>query len=146
MQGTQLQPQLPDAWFCHGRVLALAGKHREAVEALAQGWQLLPENSGYLQSVSAAVWLAESYRVLGDDAASRRWWEQACQLAQELIEFDPTTANYWQARALEGLGDVTSAVEAYRSALSQQLLYPLRAEVESAVKRLKGKKRKGSHP
>ncbi|HAZ48713.1 MAG TPA: hypothetical protein DDW76_27460 [Cyanobacteria bacterium UBA11369] len=145
-KATQLMPQLPDAWFSHGRVLALAGKHREAVEALAQGWQLLPENSGYLQSVSAAVWLAESYRVLGDDAASRRWWEEACQLAQELMEFDPATANYWQARALEGLGDVTSAVEAYRSALSQQLLYPLRAEVESAVKRLKGKKRKGSHP
>lgn len=26
-QGTQLQPQLADAWFRHGRVLALAGKH-----------------------------------------------------------------------------------------------------------------------
>jgi tetratricopeptide (TPR) repeat protein len=46
-QGTKLQPQLADAWFRHGRVLALAGKHREAVEALEKGWELLPAG-GYL--------------------------------------------------------------------------------------------------
>jgi len=143
-KGTQLQPQLPDAWFCHGRVLAMVGKHREAVEALAQGWQLLPEEGGYLQSVSAAVWLGESYGVLGDEVASRKWLEKACQFAQELMEFDPAMACYWQGRALLGLGDVTEAVEAYRSALSRRLLYPFRGEVEEAVKRLKGKRRKGS--
>jgi tetratricopeptide (TPR) repeat protein len=144
VRGTQLQPQLPDAWFRHGRVLALAGKHREAVEALQQGWQLLPQEEGYLQSVSAAVWLGESYQVLGDEVASRKWLEQACQFAQELMEFDPAMACYWQGRALLGLGDVRGAVEAYRSALSRRLLYPFRGEVESAVKRLKGKRRKGS--
>jgi tetratricopeptide (TPR) repeat protein len=143
VRGTQLEPQLPDAWFCHGRVLALAGKHREAVEALAQGWQLLPEDGSYLQSVSAAVWLGESYRGLGDEVASRQWLEKACQFAQELMEFDPAMAGYWQGRALLGLGDVTEAVEAYRSALSRRLLYPFRGEVEEAVKRLKGKRRKG---
>ncbi|MEG4944019.1 tetratricopeptide repeat protein [Microcoleus sp. F4-D5] len=142
VRGTQLEPQLPDAWFGHGRVLALAGKQREAVEALAQGWQLLPEEGGYLQSVSAAVWLGESYRVLGDEVASRKWLEKACQ-SQELMEFDPAMAGYWQGRALLGLGDVTEAVEAYRSALSRRLLYPFRGEVEEAVKRLKGKRRKG---
>jgi len=142
-KGTQLEPQLPDAWFGHGRVLALAGKHREAVEALAQGWQLLPEDGGYLQSVSAAVWLGESYRGLGDEVASRKWLEKACQFAQELIEFDPAMACYWQGRALLGLGDVREAVEAYRSAMSRRLLYPFRGEVEEAVKRLKGKRRKG---
>ncbi|MEG5092096.1 tetratricopeptide repeat protein, partial [Microcoleus sp. B13-B4] len=143
VRGTQLEPQLPDAWFGHGRVLALAGKHREAVEALAQGWQLLPENGGYLQSVSAAVWLGESYGVLGDEVASRKWLEKACQFAQEMMEFDPAMASYWQGRALLGLGDVTEAVQAYRSALSRRLLYPFRGEVEEAVKRLKGKRRKG---
>lgn len=143
-KGTQLEPQLPDAWFCHGRVLALALKHREAVEALAQGWQLLPEDGGYLQSMSAAVWLGESYRGLGDEVASRKWLEKACQFAQELMEFDPAMAGYWQGRALLGLGDVTEAVEAYRSALKRRLLYPFRGEVEEAVKRLKGKRRKGS--
>jgi tetratricopeptide (TPR) repeat protein len=142
-KGTQLEPQLPDAWFGHGRVLALAGKHREAVEALAQGWQLLPEDGGYLQSVSAAVWLGESYRGLGDEVASRKWLEKACQFAQELMEFDPAMAGYWQGRALLGLGDVREAVEAYRSALSRRLLYPFGGEVEEAVKRLKGKRRKG---
>ncbi|MEG5000719.1 tetratricopeptide repeat protein [Microcoleus sp. B4-D4] len=141
-KGTQLEPQLPDAWLGHGRVLALAGKHREAVEALAQGWQLLPEEGGYLQSVSAAVWLGESYRVLGDEVASRKWLEKA-GLFRELMEFDPAIACYWQGRALLGLGDVTEAVEAYRSALSQRLLYPFRGEVEEAVKRFKGKRRKG---
>ncbi|MEG3906130.1 tetratricopeptide repeat protein [Microcoleus sp. B4-C5] len=143
-KGTQLEPQLPDAWFGYGRVLALAGKHREAVEALAQGWHLLPENGGYLQSVSAAVWLGESYRGLGDEVASRKWLEKACQFAQELMEFDPAMAGYWQGRALLGLGDVREAVEAYRSALKRRLLYPFRGEVEEAVKRLKGKRRKGS--
>ncbi|MGB3263080.1 MAG: tetratricopeptide repeat protein [Microcoleus sp.] len=141
-KGTQLEPQLPDAWFGHGRVLALAGKHREAVEALAQGWQLLPEDGSYLQSVSAAVWLGESYRVLGDEVASRKWLEKACQF-RELMEFDPAMAGYWQGRGLLGLGDVTEAVEAYRSALSRRLFYPFRGEVEEAVKRLKGKRRKG---
>lgn len=141
-KGTQLEPQLPDAWFAHGRVLALALKHREAVEALAQGWQLLPEDAGYLQSVSAAVWLGESYGVLGDEVASRKWLEKACQ-SQELMEFDPAMAGYWQGRALLNLGDVREAVEAYRSALSRRLLYPFRGEVEAAVKRLKGKRRKG---
>ncbi|MEG4010006.1 tetratricopeptide repeat protein [Microcoleus sp. Pol11C1] len=141
-KGTQLEPQLPDAWFGHGRVLALAGKHREAVETLAQGWQLLPEDGSYLQSVSAAVWLGESYRWLGDEVASRKWLEKACQ-SQELMEFDPAMAGYWQGRALLGLGDVAEAVEAYRSALKRRLLYPFRGEVEEAVKRLKGKRRKG---
>ena len=142
-KGTQLQPQLPDAWFRHGRVLALAGKHREAVEALVQGWQLLPEAGGYLQSASVAVWLGESYRVLGDDAASRRWWEEACRLANELMEFDPAMAHYWQGRALLGLGDVTGAMQAYKSALSRRLLYPFRGEVEEVLKGPKGKRRKG---
>ena len=58
----QLQPQLAEAWFLHGRVLALAGRHQEATEALERGWQL--PSKGYLQSVSAAVWLGESYQAL----------------------------------------------------------------------------------
>ena len=142
VQGTQLQPQLPDAWFRHGRVLALALKHQEAVEALQQGWQLLPKGGGYLQSLSAAVWLGESYQVLLDDAASRKWWEEACLQAKKLMTFSPATANYWQGRALEGLGDTLGAMEAYRNALNLQLFYPPRREVEAAVKRLQAMVRK----
>ncbi|QSJ20178.1 tetratricopeptide repeat protein [Nostoc sp. UHCC 0702] len=101
--GTQLQPQLADAWLRHGRVLALALKHQQAVEALEKGWELLPAG-GYLQSVPAAVWLGESYRVLGDVAASKQWWEAACEECQELRAFNPAVADYWLGRALAGLG------------------------------------------
>jgi len=38
---------------------------------------------------------------------------------------------------------VRGAMQAYKSALSRRLLYPFRGEVEEAVKRLKGKRRKG---
>jgi hypothetical protein len=45
---------------------------------------------------------------------------------------------------LVGLGDRLRAIQAYEGALSQQLLYPARGEVEKSVKRLKGKRRNGS--
>jgi len=142
-QGTKLQPQLADAWFRHGRVLALAGKHQEAVEALEKGWEFVPAGA-YLQSVPAAVWLGESYRVLGDAGASQRWWKVACQGCQKLRAFNPAVADYWLGRALLGLGDKLGAIQAYESALSQQLLYPARGEVEKTLRRLKGKRGKGS--
>lgn len=142
-QSIKLQPQLADAWFRHGRVLALAGKHREAVEALEKGWELLPAGS-YLQSVPAAVWLGESYRVMRDVGASKRWWKVAAEGCQELRVFNPAMADYWLGRALVGLRDKLGAIQAYESALSQQLLYPARGEVEKNLQRLKGKGRKGS--
>ncbi|QSJ18881.1 hypothetical protein JYQ62_09075 [Nostoc sp. UHCC 0702] len=122
-QGTKLQPQLADAWFRHGRVLALAKKHRFPMAALKKGRELLPAG-GYLQSVPAAVWLGDSYRVLGDIGASKRSWEAACEGCQELRAFNPAVADYWLGRALAGLGDRLEAIQAYESALSQQLLYP----------------------
>lgn len=45
---------------------------------------------------------------------------------------------------VERLGDGIGAIKAYRSALSQQLLYPVRGEVEEAVKRLQTLVQKGS--
>lgn len=135
-KGTQLQPQLADAWCRHGRVLALASRHREAVAALEQGWHLLPEQGGYLRAVPAAVWLAETYRALGEDAKSQSWWATACERAQELMEFSRAIAHYWQGRALAGLGDVKGAAQAYGVALSRQLLYPVRQEVKEGLKGL----------
>jgi tetratricopeptide (TPR) repeat protein len=144
-QGTQLQPQLADAWFRHGRVLvlALAGKHQEAVLALEKGWRFLPAG-GYLQFVPAAVWLGESYQVLGDFGAGKRSWEAACEGCQKLRAFNPAAADYWLGRVLVGLGDKSGARRAYKSALSQQLLYPARGEVEKSLKWLKGKIQKTS--
>ncbi|NER51025.1 MAG: tetratricopeptide repeat protein [Symploca sp. SIO1A3] len=127
----QLQPNLADAWFLHGRVLALAGKHREATEALKRGWQ--SPSKGYLQSVSAAMWLGESYQALGDEPRSRKCLEEAWGFTKVLMEFNPTTAYYWQGRALLALGDVRGARKAYRSALSGQLLYPARGEVKEVL-------------
>jgi len=135
-KAVELQPQLADAWFCHGRVLALSGKHREAVVALEQGWQALPPQGGYWQSIPAAVWLGESYRVLGEEQKSRHWWQEAYEGAKELMKFNRAIAHYWQGRALSGLGDVAGASEAYCIALSRQLLYPVRGEVYEALKQL----------
>lgn len=44
-RGTQLQPNLAGTWFQYSLVLALAGRHQEAVEALDRGWQLLPPDA-----------------------------------------------------------------------------------------------------
>ncbi len=144
-KGTQLQPQLADSWFRHGRVLALAGRHQEAVEALEQGWQLLPKEGGYLRSVQAAVWLGESYRAIGDQATSRNWYEEACKRSKELLNFNTATAYYWQGRALSALGDVAGAMQAHQTALSCQLLHPARGEVKEALKRLQTMAQKGSY-
>lgn len=148
-EATRLQPQLPDAWFHHGRVLGLAHKHREAVEVLEKGWELLSSQvkgekvMGYVQSVSAAVWLGENYQALGDDGMSRKWCEKAGDLAEELRYFDPVMADYWQGRVFECLGNLTGAVEAYGRALNGQLLFPVRGEVEVRVKWLEVKLREG---
>ncbi|NEP11429.1 MAG: tetratricopeptide repeat protein [Symploca sp. SIO1A3] len=136
-KGPQLQPQLADAWFHHGRVLALAGRHQEALVALEQGWQRLPSQGGYLSSVPAAMWLGENYQALGDNTSSRHWWKEAAQQAPELREFNPATAHYWQGKALEALGDVVGAKLAYQSALNQQLLHPTNGKVKLALVRVK---------
>ncbi|NEO38672.1 MAG: tetratricopeptide repeat protein [Moorea sp. SIOASIH] len=125
-----LMPQLASPWFHHGRVLALAGKHFEALEALQEGWQRLPEQGGYLQSVPAAVCLAQSYQALGDHPSSRKWWTEACDRAKALMDYNPASAYYWQGKTLWVLGDKTRAMQAYRSALSHQLLYPTRGELK----------------
>ncbi|XZO01988.1 MAG: hypothetical protein ACM65L_26585 [Microcoleus sp.] len=53
-QGIKLQPQLAEAWFRHGRVLALALKHQEAVEALQIGWEFLPAGA-YLRKKGGLI-------------------------------------------------------------------------------------------
>ncbi|MDJ0800129.1 MAG: tetratricopeptide repeat protein [Calothrix sp. MO_167.B12] len=100
LQATKLQPKLADPWLRHGRILSLAGKYEKAIAALIQGWQFLCPETQNLKSVSAAVWLGESYQALGDNLSSQEWLETACQQIQELIKFNPATANYWYDRAL----------------------------------------------
>ncbi|MBS9395477.1 MAG: tetratricopeptide repeat protein [Dolichospermum sp. OL01] len=135
-QGTKLQPQLADTWLRHVQVLILAGQYREALEALKKAWELLPDG-GYLQSVPAAFWLGESYRVLKNAKASKGWWEVAAQGCQELKLFNPAMADYWLGRVMFRLGDKSGSRQAYKGALSQQLLYPVRGEVERILEKLK---------
>ncbi|NET59643.1 MAG: tetratricopeptide repeat protein [Symploca sp. SIO2E6] len=139
-KGPQLQPQLADAWFRHGRVLALAGRHKEALIALEQGWQRLPSQGGYLSSVPAAIWLGESYQALEDYSSSQHWWTQAAQRAPKLRQFNPAIADYWQGKALEALGDVTGAQQAYQSAINQQLLHPINGKVKLALVRVSNRR------
>jgi tetratricopeptide (TPR) repeat protein len=134
-KGPQLQPQLTEPWFRHGRVLALAGKPQAAIEALEQGWQKLPEADGYV-SVPAAVWLGQSYQTLGEDAKSRFWWEQAYEQAKKLTDLDPAMAYYWSGKVLAALGEKQQAQEAYQTALNYQLLYPIVPKVNKALSQL----------
>jgi len=131
--GTQLQPHLPDSWFQHGRTLSIAGKHRQAVEVLEQGWEQVPMGAKHQLLAPAAAALGESYRRLGDEARSLQWWAMTGQQAKALLNFNPAQAHYWQGKTLENLGDWASAAQAYRTALSQQLLHPLRGEVEAIL-------------
>ena len=73
--------------------------------------------------------------MLGDVKASKQWWEVACEECQEA--FNLAAADYWLGRALVGLGDKSGARRAYEGALSQQLLYPVRGEVEGILETLK---------
>ncbi len=135
-KATRLQPQLAEPWFRHGRVLALAGRHQQAVDALAQGWQWLPEDGGYVQSVPAAMWLGESYQALGEYATSQDWFQSAIERAKKLMDFNPAMAYYWQGKALEALEDVTAAKWAYQQALNLHLLYPTCWAVNKTLKKL----------
>jgi hypothetical protein len=64
--------------------------------------------------------------------------------ASEGTDGDRLVDRYWQGIALKKLGDGLGVIEAYRSALSWQLLYPASGEVEEALKRLQASMQKGS--
>ncbi|NER28399.1 MAG: tetratricopeptide repeat protein [Symploca sp. SIO1C4] len=130
----ELQPQLADAWFCHGRVLTLLGKHLEAIEVLKEGWQCLPAKETCLQSLPAAGGLAENSKAIGDEVNHRHWWTVVANNAQQLTDFDPVLAYYWQGRASAALGDKTKARQAYHHTLNQHLLYPAEEEVKESLR------------
>jgi RNA polymerase sigma factor (sigma-70 family) len=135
-QAPQLQPHLADAWFQHGRVLAMIGRNEEAVVALEQGWKCLPEEECNDQLVQIAWWLGESYQALGEEQKSLAWWEEAVSRALEFTALNPAIAYYWQGKALEALGDVPRMMQVYKMALSVHLLYPARREVKETLERL----------
>jgi tetratricopeptide (TPR) repeat protein len=136
-RGPQLQPHLADAWFQHGRVLALAGRYKEAITALEEGWKWLPEEEGYFQSTPAAMWLGESYRALGDEAKTLVWYEESVRHALKLTAINRAIAHYWRGKVLAALDDIPRARQAYRTALRHHLLHPARREVKQTMRSLR---------
>jgi tetratricopeptide (TPR) repeat protein len=133
-RGPILQPDLAQAWFRHGHVLALAGNHREAVEVLEQGWQRLPDEGGDMFAAPAALWLGESYDALSAEQQSRIWWTTAVQRARHLAVLTPAMGHYWQGKAFAALGREASARQAYCMALRHHLLHPSHREVKEVLK------------
>jgi len=126
--GPQLQLRLPQAWFRHGHVLALAGRHEAAVAAFQHGWNWLPEQDGYRQATPAALWLGDCYRALGDNTSARACWERAHHLALQLSSDHAALSHYWQGKAGLALGHSEQAQQAFQAALHQHLFYPARRD------------------
>ncbi len=135
-QAVQLQPLLPIAYFQHGRILSLAGKHMDASEALKKGWELLPgsEDRGCVQSAAGAWLMAQCCQNLGDKAMSHYWLKKVIEGARKLKSGFPSEAHYWEAKALEALGEKKQAVTAFRNAIACHLFYPSRHEAQEALR------------
>jgi RNA polymerase sigma factor (sigma-70 family) len=108
-----LQPTLAQAWFQHGRVLMLAGRHRKAITAFEQGWSRLPDVTGDAFATPAALWLSASYRIVGQEAKSQSWWRQAVQCSRDFIGLHPAMGRYWLGQALASLGHWDGVRQAY---------------------------------
>ncbi|NEQ50679.1 MAG: tetratricopeptide repeat protein [Leptolyngbya sp. SIO3F4] len=130
----ELAPEQAAAWFAHGRVLMLAGHYDLAVEALEQGWSLGDDGE---RSVSAAVWLGESYGALEQKASWQKWLQRAVQLSED-AEGDCAISHYWHGRALYGLGEMARASKVYQQALTHHLPYSLATDypANSAIAQL----------
>jgi RNA polymerase sigma factor (sigma-70 family) len=129
----RLQPQLAQAWFQYGHVLALAGRHQEAITAWREGWRWLPAEASQAQALSATTWLGDSYAALGNPAEAHKWWTQAIHLARQLRQSQPALAYYWQGKALLALGLMANAHQSLHMALQQHLFYPARQEVQNIL-------------
>ena len=136
-QGIRLQPQLPGAWFRHSRVLRLANRFEEAIIAAEIGWRWLPLDEDGSQSVPAACRLAENCFLVNEAKRAEAWAREAEKRLAGLISLSPAEGSYWQGKLLELSGDHNGAVRAFEHALSHNIFYPKRTEVESGISRLK---------
>ncbi|MGV2390631.1 MAG UNVERIFIED_CONTAM: hypothetical protein LVR29_27650 [Microcystis novacekii LVE1205-3] len=90
------------------------------------------------------VWLGESYKAIKDNKISQAWWKAAVEQCQELRTFNPAAANYWLGRALLGLGDKLGAMESLSTRFESAVVVSHSWGGRESVRRLKGKKGKGS--
>ncbi len=82
------QPQLPAAWIEHGQRLAGQGRARQAIQALEQGRELLPDDDGFELAAVAALEIARIERRRGRTDACRRWAQEAMAATGALKELD----------------------------------------------------------
>jgi len=132
--GPRLQPQLPDSWFQHSKVLGLAGRYEEAIAAAEVGWRWLPEDEDGSQSVPAAVRLAENYILINARERADLWLSEASRRLAGMITFRPADGYFWEGKLLELSGDRRGAVTAFTAAIKHHLFYPERAEAETSVR------------
>jgi tetratricopeptide (TPR) repeat protein len=137
-QALQVQPHSSTVWMLHGGLLTAAGRLREAIAVLERGWDLRPAGQACWPAAGGAWGLAQCYRALGEEAPARQWLEEMARVAREEATFDPAGGYHELGRALEALGDVPGAIQAYQSALDHHLMGSMRQEVEEALARLRG--------
>jgi pentatricopeptide repeat protein len=136
-QALQRQPHSPTVWLRHGGLLVQAGRYREAMAALEQGWALLSADPRPGARAGAALGLGRCYQALGDAAPAREWLKKAAHFAREAVAFDPTDGYFYLGQALESLGDVAGAIQAYQAALDHHVWYPQRQKVEETLAHLR---------
>lgn len=134
--GSKRQSQLPSAWFEYGRILALCGRHRDALAALYKGWRRLPADAADKNAVVASLLLGESLRRLGEEDGARTWFERAAQKTLTLADHSPAIAYYRRGQAMEALDDRVGAIQAYQESIAQHVLYPWRREAQRSLDRL----------
>lgn len=100
-QAIQLKPQLSEAWFQYGNILALSQNYQDAIDAISTGWELLPEKWFCASSIPAAVVLAECHQKLGQLETSKDWWNEVLERSHLLIPFFPKISKQWQERAIQ---------------------------------------------
>jgi RNA polymerase sigma factor (sigma-70 family) len=137
----RLQPDLPDTWFQYGRVLAMSGRHRQAIIAIKEGWGKLSEGAALYQAIRAAAWMAEIYLASGEEERAKAWWGEVLHRAANVMDFDPAFAYYYQGEAFKTMGDSTRAVRAYSKALANNLVYPQRRYAKISINLLRRKSR-----
>jgi RNA polymerase sigma factor (sigma-70 family) len=135
-QAPRLQPELPDSWFQHSKVLGVAGRYEEAIAAAEVGWRWLPEDEDGSQSVPAAFRLAENYILINATERAEIWIGEASRRVAGLITFRPAHGYFWEGKLLELAGDRRGATTAFVNAVKHHLFYPDRAEAEASISRL----------
>jgi tetratricopeptide (TPR) repeat protein len=93
------QPELAQAWFQHGRVLMLAGQHRDAIAAFEHGWEQLPDAAEADFAAPAALWLSASYGAVGQETKKLSWWKTAMHCTRHGMTRNPAMSRDWPALA-----------------------------------------------